>query len=124
MLKKEHEGLTVEFVSAKEPVAVVCDGDVDDYFAFRMRLSDCSDKSCGTMVRPIVRVVNKKARMRSVLRTTTLMNRMKRRILGKKPGGKRSRPWWVSSGREARVRSRLKLVGRNTANGVGIAGSA
>ena len=64
-LRREHEGLTVEFVSAKEPVAVVCDGDVDDDFAFRMRLPDCSDESCGTMVRPIVRAVNKKARMRS-----------------------------------------------------------
>ena len=60
VLKKELEGLTIEFVSAKEPVAVVCDGDVDDYFAFRMRLSDCSDKSCETIVRPILRAVNKK----------------------------------------------------------------
>ena len=60
MLKKERDGLTIEFVGAKEPVAVVCDGDVDDYFAFRMRLSDCSDESCGTMVRPIVCVVNEK----------------------------------------------------------------
>ena len=92
-LRREHEGLTIEFVSAKEPIAVVCDGDVDDDFAFRMRLSDCSDESCGTMVRPIMRAVNKKARVSGRRRTTTLMNLMKQRILGKKPGGKRSRPW-------------------------------